>query len=531
MALSYYWSRDEQRKYAEEKLFRYIRDYVFPFHPYYRKVMKEKGIDPERIYTYEDFRKIPITEKADTLADQRAFVLQPKMEGVDYEVEPLPRGKQLAYASKTFFTRYLRDVYGKPRSFKDKVRQTAMYEWLPIHYNFSGGTTGMPSAALYTRRDLDLNVRKVHGMIYTFGWEPDVRTISLFPGVPHVAFFAPVTVQFLVDNGGVCLHTFGGKAIPTERQVIIASMLGFNMICAIPSYFLYWLKTALDLKEKGWIEGIKGIKFAVVAAEPLTDQYRQRFKEYLEELGSPGVKIIEIYGMTETKAGFFECGEKTGAHLNPEFYFWEMLDPETREPVKWGEPGVLVFSHIDWRGTVLLRYWTGDLIQGGMVWEKCPTCGLTVPRIMTPIVRAAKDFTKIKGSTVPLLNFRTALHRVEGLDAFQVVIGKEDERDPLSRDKVTIYACLEEGADEEKVRRGIIDTVKMETEISPDEIVFEDPSSVERRLFERTGLKGDWVVDVREVTITQQAAPPPEVEEEEVAGEPSEEAEEGEEGR
>lgn len=505
MSFGYHWKREEQIRWAEERLFRFVRGYVDRYHPHYRKLFRERGIDAERIYTYEDFARIPLTRKEDVQPDPKAFVLQPKMEGTAYEVEPLTPGKKVGYAARAFMSHYLRDLYGKPRPFREKVRQTAMYEWLPTHFNFSGGTTGMPASAVFTTYDLKKNVSRVHGMLYASGWGPEMRTLNLFPAVPHLAFFAPITVAFTVDTGGAVLHTCGGKAIPTERQVIIASIMGFEMITSLPSYLLYWLKTAVELKDKGWIQGLPGIRQVVVGAEPMTDEYRLRIKNLLAELGSEDVRVIEVYGMTEMKAGFFECGEKTGIHLNPELYFWEMLDPETEKPVQWGEPGVLVFSHIDWRGTVLLRYWTGDLIQGGMVWDRCPACGLTLPRIFTPIVRAEKDFTKVKGARVPLLELQRSLHGVEGLEAFQVVLGKEDPADPLSRDKVTVYACACPGAGEEGLRARILDSVRLGTEISPDEIVFLGSKELENRLFERTGLKADWVVDRREVTITSQA--------------------------
>ena len=58
---------------------------------------------------------------------------------------------------------------------------------------------------------------------------------------------------------------------------------------------------------------------------------------------------MECYGAAELRAAFPECDERTGMHLDPEFYFWEVLDPHTMDPVRWGEPGVLCFSHIGWR--------------------------------------------------------------------------------------------------------------------------------------------------------------------------------------
>jgi phenylacetate-CoA ligase len=497
MAISYEWTPEEQREYSLAKLFRYIKDYVYPYHPHYRKLLKDSKMSPDRLNTYDDLRRIPITEKNDTLADQKAFILQPKTEDTEYDVASLSRTKELGYAWKTLNTRYLRDLYGKPRTFTERVKHTAASEWLPIHFHASGGTTGSPSLAMYTNHDIRKVIPMMAGMMYLFGWEPTMRALNMFPALPHLAFFQVIFAEFTVDNGGAFFHTCGDKAIPTERQVQIAGTMPFDMYIAIPSYMTYWLKTATWMIEAGEAAKPDPVKYAVLAAEPLSDEYRDRLKAQFEGIGSPDIKIIDGYGSTELRAAFFECDEKTNIHLNPEFYFWEVLDPESREPVKWGEPGVLVFSHVDWRGTVLLRYWTGDLIQGGVVWEKCPSCGLTMPVLRPPIGRVAGDFTKIKGARVPLMGFQNAIRRVDGVESFQVIITREDEADEMSGDRVVVYASLKPGSEEEAVKSQITRQIKLDTEISPSEIVVEGPESIETRLFERTGLKADWVVDRR----------------------------------
>ncbi len=89
MALSYEWTPEEQREYSLAKLIKYIKDYVYPYHPYYRKLFKEQGIDPDKLHSYDDLRRIPITTKEDTAADQKAFILQPKVEDSAYDVEEL----------------------------------------------------------------------------------------------------------------------------------------------------------------------------------------------------------------------------------------------------------------------------------------------------------------------------------------------------------------------------------------------------------------------------------------------------------
>ena len=102
-----------------------------------------------------------------------------------------------------------------------------------------------------------------------------------------------------------------------------------------------------------------------------------------------------------------------------------MLDPKTNEPVPEGEPGVLTFSHIDWRGTTFLRYYTGDLITGGVRWERCKFCGLTYPIMYPPIMRAKKDFTKLKGTRVSLMELVSSIRDTGGVYQFQAILDNE----------------------------------------------------------------------------------------------------------
>src|SRR5262249_16940922 len=152
--------------------------------------------------------------------------------------------------------------------------------------------------------------------------------------------------------------------------------------------------------------------------------------------GHPNFQICETYGSTELKWAGFECRENAGLHLNPKFYFWECLDPVTKKPVKEGEPGVLVFSHIGWRGTVFTRYWTGDIVQGGHTTQPCEHCGYRFFRVRGPIARVDKDFTKIKGVQVALQQLVSVARDTEGVRNLQVILEKEDPRDPFGRDLV-----------------------------------------------------------------------------------------------
>ena len=69
-----------------------------------------------------------------------------------------------------------------------------------------------------------------------------------------------------------------------------------------------------------------------------------------------------------------------------------------------GNPGELVFTPLDARGSVVLRYRTGDYIDGGLIYEPCPHCHRTVPRLVGRISRSSEvksmQLDKIKGTLV-----------------------------------------------------------------------------------------------------------------------------------
>ncbi len=62
--------------------------------------------------------------------------------------------------------------------------------------------------------------------------------------------------------------------------------------------------------------------------------------------------------------------------------------PGVCQPVPSETPGELVFTPLDARGTVVLRYRTGDIIDGGLTYGPCPNCGRQLPRLVGNISRA-----------------------------------------------------------------------------------------------------------------------------------------------
>ena len=111
-----------------------------------------------------------------------------------------------------------------------------------------------------------------------------------------------------------------------------------------------------------------------------------------EQLGSAGVSVLSTYAFTEAKMAWTECRvghdkSPTGFHLYPDLGIIEIVDPKTGKRVPDGMPGEIVFTPLDSRGTVVLRYRTGDVTDGGIVHERCPACGRTCPRITGNVSR------------------------------------------------------------------------------------------------------------------------------------------------
>jgi len=512
----YRLSPDEQRRRSLKSLFKYIREYIFPYHPFLRKRYLELGLKPGDIRGYDDFLKLPVVTKADYRPDPRAFILQPKFPGredkIPYDTERIHVKHLLRYIYQALFNKPkdYAHLFRKMPFFQGKVGRRAAWEWMPIHFHASAGTTGDPTPATYTYHDFLYVLPELASSIFTEPDNPDPnrprvewdsKNFNVFPGTPHLAFFQAVISKFL--TGMASFDSCGGKVIPTEEQIRIFSQQEFDSISAVPSYMTYWLRTAVEMLKRGEIKPLHHLKGVFMGGEPVSPTLKQYFKDRGRELGvHPGFRVIGSFGMTEVKWAFMECEEDSGIHLNPKFYFWELLDPETRMPVGEGKPGVLVFSHIGWRGTVFIRYWTGDLVRGGIRWEKCRFCDRTAPLLFGSICRAVKDFTKIKGTRVNLLDLISAVRDTEGVSSFRIILDKEVPGDEFSRDVILVRVVLRQGETREVVEKRIKDHVKAVTEVTPDKVVFEvDEKALEGELFQKTGIKAEYLVDKRPTHI------------------------------
>ncbi|MHB8896371.1 MAG: hypothetical protein ACYC99_14495, partial [Candidatus Geothermincolia bacterium] len=116
MANFYLKSADDQKEASFRRLTDYIRDVIYPYHPYYRKLFQENGIKPSDIRTPADLSKIPVTFKDDYRPDPISFIVQPKFPGRDALYDT-------AGISPKFIGKYVaQSLFNYPRDFADLYR-------------------------------------------------------------------------------------------------------------------------------------------------------------------------------------------------------------------------------------------------------------------------------------------------------------------------------------------------------------------------------------------------------------------------
>jgi len=242
-----------------------------------------------------------------------------------------------------------------------------------------------------------------------------------------------------------------------------------------------------------------------LGGEKVPDGLRLKLRELAAELGSPNVEILAVYGFTEAKTAWAECpfpddALPSGYHLYPDLGIIEIIDPHTGELVPDGHSGEIVYTPLDARGTVVLRYRTGDFIDGGLTYEPCPHCGRSLPRLAGKISRSAEfkemKLDKIKGTLVDFNQLEHVLDDAPHVGAWQLELRKFHD-DPLELDELILHVQKRNGEDEAQVMRDLNSRFAAQTEIHPNRIVFHDAAEMRQLLGVGIQLKEQKILDHR----------------------------------
>ncbi len=385
--------------------------------PFYQKVFKQNKIDPEKINSLDDLRRIPFTTKED-----------------------------------------LREWY--PYGFLTVPKEEI------VRMHSSSGTTGRPTVVFYTKKDIDTWANLVARCMYMTG----VRRKDVFQNMMGYGLF----------TGGLGFHygaeKLGCLVIPagpgnTKRQLFLMREFETTVVHIIPSYALY---VAEVCKEEG-IDPQKEFKLriAFIGAEPHSEGIRQRIEAFF------GIDAFNSYGLSEVNGPgvAFECPYKNGMHIWEDAYIVEVINPETLESVKEGEEGELVLTTLTREGMPLLRYRTRDLTK--FLPGKCP-CGRTHRRI-DRITGRTDDMLIIKGVNIyPIQIERVLMSLPEVGSNYLIEVHKRPTGDELLiKVEVKSEIFQEDMRYLEGLRKKIAREVKEEILVTP-KVELIEPNSLPR---------------------------------------------------
>ncbi|MEQ1860795.1 MAG: AMP-binding protein [Chthoniobacteraceae bacterium] len=454
---------------------RYLRDTVIPFSAHYRE--KLAGFDPDQLRTIGDLRRIPFSSKSDITDRVKDFVIQPDRAVLSRRPGTIVRA---------LFTGRAAVAEGFEREFR------------PILMTSTTGRSSEPVAFLYSQHDIDRLALAGERIMRTCGATRDMRMLNLFPFAPHLAFWQAHYAG--TEFGVFMVSTGGGKTLGTEGNLRLLRKIQPDVIIGMPTFIYHVMQEAVAHGDK-----CPKLCKIVLGGEKAPPGLRRKLAKLAAELGASRVDVLPIFGFTESKMAWATCPppegeEPCGYHLCPDLGIVEVIDPKTGEPVGEGEPGEIVFTPIDARGSVVLRYRTGDLISGGVVHGPCPHCGRVVPRLVGDISRVSEmkqmQLGKLKGTLVDFNRLEHVLDDFAHIGAWQIELRKLDD-DPLEVDEIVLHVQRLDDTGEEELRRLLNERLATGTELNANRIVFH--SGAEMRELQGVGkqLKEQRIADNR----------------------------------
>jgi phenylacetate-CoA ligase len=335
---------------------------------FYRRAFDRAGVGPGDIKTLEDIRRLPFTTKQD-LRDNYPFGL-----------------------------------FAVPMS-------------SVVRIHASSGTTGRATVAGYTKRDIE-NWSKL--MARSFVAAGLTKNDIIHNAYGYGLFTGGLGAHYGAERLGASVIPMSGGN--TKRQIMILQDFGPTAICSTPSY-------ALFLAEQGEEMGVNmrslKLRVGIFGAEPWSEQMRQEIERKLN------IVAFDIYGLSEVMGPgvSIECAEgRHGLHVFEDHFIVEAINPDTGEPVPYGDEGELVFTTLTKEAFPLIRYRTRDMSR--LIREPC-RCGRTHVK-MARVSGRSDDMLIIRGVNIFPSQIESMLVGIEGLEPhYQIIVDREGTLDMI----------------------------------------------------------------------------------------------------
>ena len=384
-----------------EKL-RHMLSFCARGHKFYKKQWDEARIDIASIQTIDDLERLPLTHKQELMVAPEDFRLN---------LPDLP------------------------------LHERALWEVL-----YTTGSTSDPVPLYNTTYDYHAYLHQSQVVADISGISESDIIANLFPLTPApMGAFVRSAANAYAAGATIFAALPGGAFGPfdvhrsLDQAVKRVEKHRATILWGVPSYIRRLLIRALELKSD-----LSSVRMCAITGEATSPALREDIRRCLREMGAAQPVIFNRYGSTEMGA-FAQCQEEGDWHNpSPELQYHEIVDPETGRRLPDDERGTLAVTHLDKRGTALVRFVVGDVVS--IDRTPCPHCGRTSERIVGPVVRT-KDLIKVKGMLINPDVLLDTLQSMTAIAEFQIVIQHQDQNDPLSMDEMLIRVALQAGAD------------------------------------------------------------------------------------
>lgn len=329
---------------------------------------------------------------------------------------------------------------------------------------YTSGSTSKPIPIYQTARDFKTILLTQRRMAEIRGMNSGDRILNLFPltQYPHGAWtranHAAATLGSYVACGmsGTSDGEFGATRSLSEVAQL-AGRIEATVFWGVPSY----IKKVLDQIKKEQFT-IPKLRMIAVSGEACSVQMKSSLIELAACLGAD-VHISNSLGASELQCGLVECKDGAGFHNPaPELFYFSVLDAAGRE-VNEDTFGTLAVTHLDRRGTTLIKYLLGDQVR--LTRAACPECGRAGGRIIAHQGRAG-TLIKIRGQLVDCAVLERCVSEFPGVKDYMILVSKENPLDGLSEDLINIEVATKDDEQSGEFISTLASQIKRKTNVS-----------------------------------------------------------------
>lgn len=334
--------------------------------PFYTHKLDKAGVRPEMLRFPADLTRLPLTTKAELVADQAAHP---------------PWGTVLTEPIE-HYTRYCQ----------------------------TSSTTGRPLCWIDTNESWQWMLECWKAVYRAAGVGRGDRVFFPFSFGPFLGFWTGFEAGCQMG-----LHCVPGGGMSSQQRLAIIDTVEATVVCCTPTYALRLAEVCAEQRPDCPLSA-NSVRTLIVAGEPggSIPATRERIEREWN------ARVIDHHGATEVGPLSFECLEAPGfLHLNEAEYVCEVLDRDSERAVADGESGELVVTNLGRAASPVIRYRTGDIVVRRST--PCP-CGRTWARLEGGILARADDMINVRGVNVYPASVEAVVRRFSEIVEFRSTV-------------------------------------------------------------------------------------------------------------